>query len=111
MRTNILDAHPSARLRVYVVWFDMLQGDDRRWTDLQVLNDSRVTNYWDATKAAGRFYAEKVMGYPGVEWDAYFLYGPDARWSDTPSPQLSSGGPVIGASDQLLAAVRPFLSG
>jgi hypothetical protein len=111
VRTNVLDAHPSARLRVYVVWFDMLPGDDRRWTDLQVLNDRRVTNYWDSAKATGRFYAEKVNGYPGVEWDSYFLYGPDARWSDTPAPQLSSGGSVLGASDQLAAAVRPFLSG
>ena len=111
MRTNILDAHPSARLRVYVVWFDMLFGDDRRWTDLQVLNDHRVTNYWDAAKATGRFYAEKVDGSPGVDWDAYFLYGPAARWSDTPGPMLSSGGPVLGSSDQLATAIRPFLSG
>lgn len=111
MRTNILDAHPSARLRVYVVWFDMLPGDDRRWTDLQVLNDPRVTNYWDSAKATGSFYADKVEDSPGVEWDAYFLYGPEARWSDTPAPQLSTGGPVLGMSDQLAAAIRPFLSG
>lgn len=109
MRTNILDAHPSARLRVYVVWFDMLPGDDRRWTDLAVLNDRRVTNYWDARKATGSFYASKVEGSSGVAWDTYFLYGPDARWSDTPGPQLSSGGSVLGSSDQLAAAIQPFL--
>lgn len=108
MRTNVLDAHPSARLRVYAVWFDMLAGDDRRWTDLQVLNDPRVTNYWDAGKALGTFYARRA-GHTGVTWDAYFLYGPDARWSDAPGPVLSSGGPVIGSSDELAAAVRPFL--
>jgi hypothetical protein len=109
VRTNVLDRYPSAKLDVFVVWFDMLPGDTRALTDLQVLNDRRVTNYWDEPKALGRWYGEHVTGSGRIEWDVYFLYGPDARWTDVPGPQLSSGGPVIGSSEDLGSAVRPLL--
>lgn len=108
MRENILDPHPSADLAVMVVWFDMLPGDTRAFTDLQVMNDHRATNYWDEEKTLGRWYGEHVSGGGGVEWDVYYLYGPGARWSDA-STTLSSGGPVIGATDDLRAAMRPFV--
>jgi hypothetical protein len=45
----------------------------------------------------------------GVTWDQFFLYGPDARWTDAPGPLLASGSPVIGSTSQLMSALRPFL--
>lgn len=38
----------------------MLSGDARRTVDLRVLGDPRVTNLWDESKMAGRWFAENV---------------------------------------------------
>jgi hypothetical protein len=93
-------------VRVYAVWFDMLVGDSRDFVDRRVLNDPRVTNYYDPKKVVGSWFAEQDSGGGGIVWDAYFLYGPDAMWSTGLGPLLSSGGPVIGASADLAAAFR-----
>ncbi len=109
MRSEILEKHPAAQLQVYVVWFDMLAGDSREMVDLRVLGDPRVTNYWDEKKAVGRRFSDNVVRRPGITWDHYFLYGPEARWDATPGPLVSMGGSVIGASDGLRQSIRPFL--
>jgi hypothetical protein len=104
VRSNILEKHPSSDVRVYVVWFDMLPGDNRALVDRRVLDDGRVTNLYDPGRVAGAWFSEHVNGGGGIVWDAYFLYGRDAAWTDTPQPLLSSGGPVIGSSADLAAA-------
>lgn len=111
MHDEILQKYPSARLKVLSVWFDMLPGDSRQFLDTRVLSDPRVTYYWDQDKVTGRWFSDHVTGGKGVTWDAYFLYGPDARWDLSPEPLASSGGPVIGSTDDLMTAIRPFLSG
>jgi len=105
VRGNILQKYPASDVRVYMVWFDMLAGDSRQLVDTQVLNDPRVTNYYDSRKVVGAWYARQ-LGEEGIVWDAYFLYGPDAAWSAQPGPLLSSGRSVIGSSDDLAAAFR-----
>ena len=111
MRSEILDKNPAARLRVYAVWFDVLRGDSRQLVDLRALSDERVTNFWDEKKTVARWFSEHVMHERGITWDAYFLYGPDARWETTPEPLLSSGATVISSSEQLAAAVAALLKG
>jgi hypothetical protein len=106
VRSNILDKHRSSPVRVYVIWFDMLDGDSRDLVDRKVLNDPRVTNYYDPKKVVGSWFAEHNGGSAGVVWDAYFLYGPDATWAAELGPLLSSGGTVIGSSGDLAAAFR-----
>lgn len=110
MRQNILQRYPGANVRVLVVWFDVLTGDSRGMLDARILDDHRVTNYWDSRHVAGRWFANQVSGSAGgIDWDIYFLYGPGAHWGDTPGPLVSSGGSVIGASAQLRNAVQPYL--
>jgi hypothetical protein len=111
VRSEVLQKHRSARLQVLVVWFDMMTGDSRGTTDLRLLSDPRVTNYWDAGRVSGRWFATNVDGYDGIDWDQYFLYGSAASWDSKPGPLLSSGGPVIAQSGQLQSALRPLLSG
>ena len=108
MRTNILQKYPASNVRVYVVWFDMLPADSRNTVDRRVLNDTRVTNYYDPNRVVGAWFAEHVDGGGGITWDAYYLYGADAAWTSTPGPLLSSGGSVIGASADLAAAFAPL---
>jgi hypothetical protein len=104
VRSNILEKYPSSGIRVYAVWFDMMAGDSRNLVDRRLLNDARVTNYYDPNKVVGSWFANSVDEGGGVDWDAYFLYGPDASWKDRPGPLVSSGGPVIDSSPDLGSA-------
>lgn len=106
MGSNVLEANRSAPLKVYVVWFNMLPGDDRARLDTRVLSDPRATNYWDEQKVVGTWYSQQVTRSRGTTWDAFFLYGPQARWTDVPGPIVTSGGPVIGARDKLAAGLE-----
>ncbi|TAN33916.1 hypothetical protein EPN29_04595 [bacterium] len=108
MRSNILERYPSSVVRVYVVWFDTLPADSRGLVDRKVLNDPRVANYYDPNRVVGSWFA-KHTGGGGIVWDAYFLYGADASWSDEPGPLVSSGGTVIGSSGDLAAAFRKLV--
>ncbi|HVA24709.1 MAG TPA: hypothetical protein VMW62_09965 [Chloroflexota bacterium] len=102
MRSDVLTAYPSAQLKVYVVWFSMLPGDSRQFLDTKLLSDPRVTNYWDQQKVIGTWYSQHVTHQRGTTWDAFFLYGPNAQWTDVPQPEVTDGGSVIGAHDDLL---------
>ncbi len=104
MRSNILEKYPSSDVRVYVVWFNMLPGDSRDLVDRKVLNDHRVTNYYDRNRLVGSGFAKYSEGGRGIVWDAYFLYGADASWTAEPGPLVSSGGTVIGSSQDMAQA-------
>ena len=104
MRSNILEKYASSNVRVYVVWFDVLSADSRSLVDRRVLNDRRVTNYYDPNRLVGSWFAEHSTGAGGIVWDAYFLYGAAATWTSEPQPLLSRGGTVIGSSAELAAA-------
>ena len=72
-----------------------------------------MTYFWDQEKAAGRWFSEHVTNRQRITWDAYFLYGPEARWDQEPGPlaSRSSASSVIAAASQLQQAVQPFLEG
>ncbi len=115
MQKEILEKHPSSKLRVYVVWFSMLPTDARsrwRWTG-GVLTDTRAVHFWDERRIVGRWFAEQ--GSPegndgGIVWDAYYLYGPDAQWDNKPEPLIGTGAPVRADTDKLKNELIPFLN-
>jgi hypothetical protein len=82
----------------------MMPADSRSLIDTRVLNDRRVTNYYDPGKVVGKWFADHSDAGGGVIWDAYYLYGPEATWTEQPGPLRSSGGPVIESSGDLAAA-------
>ena len=106
MRSEILTPNPSAPLKLYVVWFNMLPGDSRGRLDTRVLSDARVSNFWDEQKLVGRWFSDHVAKRQGITWDAFFLYGPDARWQSEPGPLISGGGTIIGARTRLSDGLR-----
>jgi hypothetical protein len=104
VRKNILEKNSTSPVRVYVVWLNVLVGDSRALVDRRVLNDPRVTNFYDPKRLAGSWFADHSNGSGGIAWDAYFLYGPGASWASEPGPLLSSGATVIGSSGDLAVA-------
>ena len=110
MQREILDTYPSAAVRVYAVWFSMLGGDSRRAWDGAGLTDPRVVPLWDERKVAGGWFGDHISQSPATEWDAYFLYGPEARWEGEPAPLVRWGRTVIGRHEEFRAAIAPLLS-
>jgi len=114
VQKEILEKYPSAKLRVYVVWFSMLPTDARSrwgWTG-GVLADPRAVHFWDEKKTVGRWFAQQensAGGDPGIVWDAYYLYGSDAQWNSKPEPLISTGATVRGEADKLEKEIIPLL--
>jgi hypothetical protein len=82
----------------------MLAADSRSDVDPGLLDDSRVTQFWDEERVIGRWLAETGVGgpsYSGVVWDAYYVFGPNVAWNDRPAPLAGFGSPVISSTRSL----------
>ncbi len=98
----MLEKNPSSDLRVYTIWFNSFPGDARDKWDAKLMTDPRVTQLWDESKSAGRFFAEQEgFIFGSVAYDIYYLYGQEAIWKLKPSPLVSSGYTVIAKRNQL----------
>ena len=72
-----------------------------------LLVDDRATHFWDGRRRLG-YAVGRMLGRSPTElaWDIFLVYGPDAKWGDTPA---AVGSPVISESGALLRALRPYL--
>lgn len=106
MQKEILEKNPSAKLRVYVIWFSMVPTDARSswgWTS-GVLNDPRAVHFWDERRIVGSWLAQQEnpqSDSPGIVWDAFYLYGPNAQWDSKPEPLITTGATVRDEADEL----------
>jgi hypothetical protein len=119
----VLKENPDADVQVYAVWFAMYPGDVRERWPMEALSDPRVVHYWDDGKNVGRWYADRVpematsmaSGSKGHEapilWDAYLVYGPDARWDAAPTGLRRWGRTIMGTRDALKESVEGLLKG
>lgn len=115
MQEALLDKHSDADLRIYAVWFSMYPTDRRENWPSDVLTDPRVVHWWDEGKVIGRWYMEQIAdmqaarapasaGYAGdILWDAFMVYGPDAKWDAAPTDLRKWGRTILGTSDDLKA--------
>jgi hypothetical protein len=111
VQREILEAEPAADLRVYAIWVPFLGGtSEAASASRRVLPDPRVVQFWDGSALTSDWFATNVEKSPGPAWDVYYLYGPDATWTDVPGPIVSSGGTIIGQSSALKAAITPLLT-
>jgi hypothetical protein len=108
VQSNILSRNAGPGLRVLVVWVPFL-GGTRAAINPAVFPGGHVTSLWDPRATSSQWFSAHVTHEPGPTWDYYLLFGPGARWGAAPGPVVSQGGPVIGVSGQLLAAIQPFL--
>ena len=77
----------------------MLAGDSRSAWDSNVLDDPRVTEFWDGNRIAGTWFAEQQiggLGGPGtIVWDAYYAFSKNSTWAQQPSGVLATGSDII----------------
>lgn len=85
------------------MWLPTLPGDTKALIDQRVLSDPRVTYYWDPNRIVGDWFSQRVTHQPGTTWDAFFLYGAEARWDSTLGAPVASGSSIIGSTADLLA--------
>ena len=108
MQSNILARSASSNLAVFVVWVPFVAGT-RQAVNTSVLPDRRVTDLWDGSAVSSQWFSAHVTHSGGPTWDYYLLFSPRARWGAVPGPVVSQGGPVIGDTGSLLAAIQPLL--
>jgi hypothetical protein len=109
VQKRILEDHPHSDIKVYVVWFNMLSGDSREGRDGYLVPDSRATNLWDEDHLTSAALGPSVKGAAPPVWDAYLLYGPDARWSSAPPRPISTGATIYATRGKLQKDVLPLL--
>ena len=109
IRDYVLARYPTLDIKVYAVWYEMYPGDspDDFLPAQQWLADRRVTHYWDDSKAVGSWYYGRVPTTTKgeIEWDAFYLYGPNAGWTDEPSAMLTWGRTILQDRRKLTTAV------
>lgn len=111
MQREILEAEPAAELRVYAIWVPFLGGtSEAADVSRRVLPDPRVTPFWDGSALTSEWFATNIDHSSTPAWDVYYLFGPDATWTDVPRPIVSSGGTIIGQSAALKDAIAPLLA-
>ena len=92
----------------------MLSGDDRSAVDTTLMPDTRVTHYWDTERALGTWFAQQdeyeTVNFGPVSWDTFFLYGPEAEWTDIPPELIASGRTIISSRGGLMKNLLPLLS-
>jgi hypothetical protein len=110
VQSEILNAHPQGRLRVYAIWVNKQVGDARSRWDAAGLTDPRVVHLWDAKDVSGAWLVTNVQSNQGSDWDSYLLFGPEATWTSHPTPLRSSGAPVFDRTEELSQALNPLLS-
>ncbi len=118
MQKEILEKQPNADVRVYAIWFSMIESDSRPAWPRDALTDPRVTHLWDEERALGRWYAQdlklKVWSRTlktstDALWDAYLLYGPEARWTSGPKPLVSWGATIMESRKELLPNLQSLI--
>ena len=78
-----------------------------------MLTDSRVVHFWDEKKTVGSWFAKQENPQyetPGIVWDAFYLYGPDAQWDVKPEPLITSGATVRDEAEKLREKLGPLLT-
>jgi hypothetical protein len=116
VQTELLQKNPQAKLVVHAVWFNVMPGDTRESWPADLLTDSRVIHHWDERRVVGRFFGADselrgrgLIGFGGVMWDTYLLFGRNAEWTERPAPLVGAGYTIIQGSQHLAADLKSAL--
>jgi hypothetical protein len=121
VQKQIFDKYSRANLRGYAIWFNMYPGDMRAKWPSGLLTDSRVAHWWDEPKQAGTWLGERADGlrpklsegsaWSGeILWDAYLLYGAQARWdAELPTDLIRFGRTIVAGREALKAEMATLV--
>jgi hypothetical protein len=113
VQNEILQKNPAAKLQVYAIWFNMYPGDAREQWSANLLTDPRVVHFWDEQKIVGTWFGkqhpEYLKGGQSAVWDAFILYGAEARWQESISHRLSMGRTIVAKREDLRQSLLPLL--
>jgi hypothetical protein len=113
VQTQLLDKYRKANLKVYAVWFNMMPADTRAKWPSTLLTDPRVVHLWDEPKTMGRWFAPltpalrprrsdgSAWSDGDILWDAYLLYGADAKWNETLTGPIHWGRTIVAGRETL----------
>ena len=88
---KVLRTVRSERLKVFVVWLPMVEGDSRDMAleAKKLIGDRRASHFWDSRKEMAAAFGTVIgqpEGKPGhLAWDFYAVFDASARWKD-PAP-------------------------
>jgi hypothetical protein len=95
---------------VYVLWVRRWATDARSAIDGAGLVDPRVTHWWDTGSVVGEDFLNRFgVGFGGLDYDFFLLFGPDASWDQRPPQPVSSGATVIAERERLARDLTPLL--
>ncbi len=84
---SVVNAYPSARVSIFIVWIDILAADDYAAAQRMagIFDDPRVRQFHDPNRLVGDAFAEGLLDEPPA-WDMYLLYAASEqqRWVDYP---------------------------
>lgn len=121
---QLLAEFPEAHLRVLVVWEPVLKSDIAAPLTrvLGLLDDRRVTQYWDpgrvisadfvrsVNEAPARYGREEDLPPGFVAWDVVAVFSNSAQWDrDLPAP-VHYDGPVVHVIDATRKAIADALA-
>lgn len=111
MREELLAKRATADVKVYAIYFEVVPGDQGAKSRIDpdtLFDDPRVTVFWDDEQVAGRWFEDNVtkvgrrQGQEGrVEWDAFILFGPKAKWDEKGAEVVSWGRTLYQERDRL----------
>jgi len=95
-----------------MIWEPMLAGDSRENIDRTLLDDPRVTSFWEPDRISGTWLAQQRLADFGdpVVWDAYYAFPAAAHWGARPDHVVAAGSPIIGATGALERDYVPLLA-
>jgi hypothetical protein len=122
VQKELFEKYPAANLRGYAVWFNMFPGDGRGKWPATLLTDERVMHWWDERAQIGTWFGDRADAlrpklsagstwHGKILWDAYLLYGANARWESATPTELIRFGRTIVAGREALAADMATLLG
>ena len=124
MQKEILEPRANSDLRVYAVWFNMVEGDAREHWRADLLPDRRVAHFWDEERVIGTWFAPRTQSEEmesalapnstglgqAVLWDSYLVFGPESRWDEGPGGIRRWGRTILRTQGQLRDAVDALVT-
>ena len=109
VQQEVLDKYADEDLKTYAVWMPMLASDSRDRWKAALVDDPRMTHYWNGDQAVGKWFTDNVKSCKAlgpVAWDAYYLFDADAKWEDAPAPVVACGTPIFKLTEPLVDALN-----